>query len=83
MVLELDDAFGLICDRRSATFAYRDADAKRGLISFLLSLIPPTARPRIQVVYIQDVVSAIRESGPYAWISEFERKHGLGEIGSI
>jgi hypothetical protein len=46
MVLELDGAFVLICDRRSPTFTYRDADAKRGLMPFLLSLIPPAARAR-------------------------------------
>ncbi len=46
MAQELDDAFGLICDRRSPTFAYRDDDAKRGLMPFLLSLIPPAACAR-------------------------------------
>jgi hypothetical protein len=69
--------------RRSSTLAYRDVDAERGLMSFSLSLIPPAAIARIKVLYIQDVVSAIRESGRYEWIGEFERKYGLGENGSI
>ena len=46
MVLELDDALGLICDRRSPTFTSQDVDAKRGLMPFLLSLISPAARAR-------------------------------------
>lgn len=69
--------------RRSPTFAYRDGDAERGLMPFLLSLIPPAAIAYIKFLYIQDVVKAIRESGWHEWIGEFERKYRLGENGSI
>jgi len=65
MALELGGAFVLICDRRSPTFTYRDGGAERGLMPFLLSLIPTAASARIKVLYIQDVVSAILESGRY------------------
>ena len=61
----------------------RDRDVERGLMPFLLLLIPAAARARIKVLYIQDVVTAIRESGRHEWIGEFERKYGLEENGSI
>ncbi len=57
--------------------------AIRGLMPFLLSLNPPAAHARIHVVYIQDVVSAIRESVRHEWLGEFERKYGLGEYGTL
>lgn len=75
--LKLEGTFVLICDRRSPTFAYQDGGAKRGLMPFLLSLIPPAVRARIKVVYIQDLVTTIRESGRHEWIGEFKKKYGI------
>jgi hypothetical protein len=76
MAFELGGIFVLLCDRRSPTFAYGDNDAQRGIMTFLMSLLPESARERIAVVTIQDVVEAIRTIGRHEWIGEFEKKYG-------
>ena len=77
MALELGGVFVLLCDSRSPTFAYKSKDTNRGLFPFLLSLVPERLHPKIKIIYIQEVVDAIRESGRHEWISEFEMKYGL------
>ena len=82
MALELGGDFVLLCDRRSPTFAYMDNYTQRGILPFLLSLLPESARERIAVVAIQDVAQAIQETGRHEWISEFISKYGLLEEGN-
>ncbi len=77
MAMELGGVFILLCDLRSPTFAYEDRDTNRGLIPFLLSLIPHHLHPKVKILYIQEVVEAIRETGRHEWICEFEKKYGL------
>lgn len=77
MALELGGDFVLLCDRRSPTFAYGDTNTERGMMPFLLSLLPDSAIERIAVITIQDVVEAIRATGRHEWVSEFEAKYGL------
>lgn len=77
MALELGDVFILLCDSRSPTFAYKDRDTNRGLIPFLLSLIPQHLHPKVKILYIHEVVEEIRETGRHEWIGEFEKKYGL------
>ena len=76
MAFELGGDFVLLCGRRSPTFAYGGNDAQRGIMPFLMSLLPESARERIVVVTIQDVVEAIRKTGRHEWIGEFETKYG-------
>ncbi|MBL6983852.1 MAG: hypothetical protein ISR58_21925 [Anaerolineales bacterium] len=78
MTLELGGVFVLLCDSRSPTFVYQDRSSSRGLMPFLLSLIPGHLHSKIKILYIQEVVEAIRESGRHVWIGEFEKKYGLG-----
>jgi len=77
MSFELGGSFILLCDSRSPTFAYKDRNTNRGLIPFLLSLIPNHLHSKIKVLYIQQVVEAIRETGRHRWMEEFEKKYGL------
>lgn len=77
MALEFSGVFILLCDLRSPTFTYKDRDTNRGLIQFLLSLIPHYLHTKVKILYIQEVVEAIRETGRHEWISEFEKKYGL------
>jgi len=77
MALELGGAFVLLCDSRSPTFAFQDRNASRGLMPFLLSLIPGHIHSKIKVLYIQEVVGAIREMVRHDWVGEFERKYGM------
>ena len=75
--LELGGSFVLLSDERSPTFSCDGPQGKRGLMPFLLSLLPESVHDRIATVSIQQVVAAIRSSGRHEWIAEFERKHGL------
>lgn len=77
MALEFGGAFVLLCDSRSPTFSYGIRDAQRGIFPFLLSLVPEHLHPKIKIVYFQEVVDAIRETGNHEWIGEFEVKYGL------
>ena len=79
MALELGDAFVLLCDSRSPTFSFKTRDAQRGLFPFLLSLVPEHLHPKVKILYIQEVVEAIRGSGRHEWIGEFETKYGLAD----
>lgn len=77
MALELGGDFVLLCDARSPAFVYQDRNASRGLLPFLLSLIPEHLNSKVKVLYIQELVEAIRKTGRHKWIGEFERKYGL------
>ncbi len=77
MALELGGVFVLLCDSRSPTFAYQDRSTSRGLMPFLLSLIPGHLHSKIKILYIQEVVEAIRELGRHEWVGEFEKKYGF------
>lgn len=76
MALELGGDFVLLCDRRSPTFFYGD-NPVRGMMNFLLSLLPESAQERISVVTIQEVVEAIQATDRHEWINEFVLKYGL------
>lgn len=75
--LELGGSFVLLSDERNPTFSCDGPQGKRGLMPFLLSLVPQSVRPRVATVSIQQVVAAIKSSGQHEWITEFERKYGL------
>ena len=77
MSIEMRGVFVLLCDSRSPTFAYQDRSASRGLMPFLLSLIPGHLHSKIKLLYIQELVDAIRESGRHEWVGEFEIKYGM------
>ena len=70
--------FVLLYDNRNPVF-YRDGDrGPRGLVPFLIALVPTTQQDKIRGVTIQDVVQAIKESGRHGdWIGEFESKYGM------
>jgi len=71
-------SFVLLLDERSPTFCCDGEPGQRGLMPFMLSLVPSELRSRVGMVTIQNVVQAIREAGRHGdWIGEFERKYGL------
>jgi POLQ-like helicase len=75
--LELGGSFVLLSDERSPTFSCDGPQGKRGLMPFLLSLVPQSVLSRVAAVSIQQVVAAIESSGRHEWITEFEQKYGL------
>ena len=66
--LELGGSFVLLSDERSPTFSCDGSQGKRGLMPFLLSLIPESARARVAIVSVQQVVAAIKTSKQHKWI---------------
>lgn len=77
VALENKGAFVLLSDERSPVF-WRDGPlGERGLMAYLLPLVPESLRHRIGCVSIQQVGRAIKASGRHPWVTEFERKYGL------
>ena len=75
--LESGGVFVLLSDERSPTFHCDGPQGQRGLMPFLLSLMPDPARSRVATATIQQVVAAINASGRHGWTNEFESKYGL------
>lgn len=75
--LELGGSFVLLSDERSPTFRSDGPQGKRGLMPFLLLLVPHSLHDHVANVSIQQVVAAIKASGRHEWIKEFEQKYGL------
>jgi len=78
--LELGGSFVLLSDERSPTFSCIGSPGKRGLMPFLLAMVPQSLHAHVATVSIQQVVAAIKSSGRHEWIAEFERKYGLMEV---
>jgi hypothetical protein len=75
--VELCGAFVLLGDERSPTFDCDGPQGRRGLMPFLLSLIPHSLRAHVFSINIQQVVATVKDSGRHEWIAEFEQKYGL------
>jgi len=75
--LDLGGAFVLLADARSPTFWQECDGATRGLLPLLLSFVPQSLRSRVGMVTVQEVVTAIQETGRHAWITDFESKYAL------
>ena len=77
LALSLGGVFVLLSDERSPTFYCNGPAGSRGLMDFLLGIVPEPVRPQIAGITIQQVVEAIKASGRHPWIAEFESKYGL------
>jgi hypothetical protein len=77
LALELGGQFVLLWDERNPSFECSGPHGKRGLMPFLLSLLPDAQRLRIKQVSVQEILAHIRSSGRHEWVGEFERKYGL------
>jgi hypothetical protein len=73
--LEKGGSFVLLSDERSPVF--QDAVTGRGRMSLLRSLLPTAAQARVHAISVQQVINAIEESGPHAWVAQFRDKYGL------
>jgi len=76
---ENDGIFVLLCDERSPVFYSDGSKGQRGLMPFLLGLLPQELRHRVAQVTIQDLISEIESSGTCGWVNDFEDKYGLVE----
>lgn len=76
--LELGGSFVLLSDERSPTFHTSGPEGVRGLMPFLLGLVPDGLRGRAHSISVQQMVKAVHDSGRHEdWIGEFEVKYGL------
>ncbi len=76
--LEKGGTFVLLHDPRNPTFQCDGPHGPRGLMPFLVSLMPASARARVATVTVQQVLAAIRASNRHDdWVGEFERKYAL------
>ncbi len=76
--LEHDGVFILLSDERSPVFHCKGNGTPRGIMPFLTQFVPDAARLRIASISIQSLLESIKVVGSYAWVSEFEKKYGLG-----
>lgn len=74
---EFGKPFLLLSDQRSPTYDCSGPHGRRGLLPLLLSLVPHGLRSSVLDISIQQVVSAIKNSGRHSWVAEFESKYGL------
>lgn len=76
--VEHGGTFVLLSDARSPTFECRGRNGqRRGLLEFLLGLVPAPLHARVGRISIQQVVAHLKDSGQYPWIGDFEEKYGL------
>ena len=64
-------------DSYPAQFLRSFESFERGLMPFLLSLVPPSLHAHVATVTVQQVLAAAKASGQHEWVVEFERKYGL------
>jgi len=72
-----DGLFVLLSDERSPVFSCDGPRGHRGLLPFLLSFVPESSQAHVLNISIQQIITAVKDSGRHAWITEFERKYGL------
>jgi POLQ-like helicase len=74
---EYNSTFVLLYDERNPTFMCDGPYGKRGLMPFLISLVPKKLHGQAKMLSIQQVVMSIKSSTNLEWIQEFENKYGL------
>jgi hypothetical protein len=78
LALEKGGTFVLLSDARSPVFRCRSGDKEKGLMPFLMTLLPDDIRGRVVSVSSQELVSEIEKLPLHQdWILEFKTKYGL------
>lgn len=76
--LEQGGVFVLLSDDRSPTFSCESEAGRRGLMPFLLGLVPESGRSRVASVSVQDLLRSIEATGRHDdWVHEFRAKYGI------
>lgn len=74
---EHDGIFVLLCDERSPVFYSSGPKGSRGVMPFLVGLLPEGLRQYVSYVTVQELLKTIRLTTHHAWVDEFEKKYGL------
>jgi len=82
LALELGGSFVLLYDQRNPSFECSGSKGKRGVMPFLLSLVPAALQSKIHTITMQQLAADIRATGRHDWMAEFDQKYGLAEPGT-
>lgn len=69
--------FILLCDERSPVFYSDGPNGPRGVMPFLVSLLPDELHRHISCVTVQELVAEIELLTQHEWHGEFKAKYGL------
>ncbi len=74
---EHQGVFLLLCDERSPVFYSDGQKGPRGIMPFLVGLLPDQLKQHVSYVTVQELVAEIESRGDMGWIAEFRSKYGL------
>ena len=74
---EQGGTFILLSDDRSPVFHCDGPQGQRGLMPFLLGLLPQKIMNKVAAISIQELAEEIRLNGKHEWIDDFNLKYGL------
>lgn len=72
--------FILLCDERSPVFYSDGPKGPRGVMPFLVSLLPNELQRHVSYVTVQELVAEIELLAEYEWLGEFKAKYGLASV---
>jgi len=74
---EHEGIFLLLCDERSPVFYTDGPRGPRGVMPFLVGLLPDKLQRHVSFVTVQELVAEIELHGKDKWLGEFKDKYGL------
>jgi hypothetical protein len=77
---EHEGIFFLLCDERSPVFYSNGPKGPRGVMPFLISLLPDALKRHVSYVTVQELVAEIESLLQHEWIGEFKAKYGLASV---
>lgn len=77
---EHNGIFILLCDERSPVFYSDGPRGPRGVMPFLVNLLPEQLRRHVSYVTVQELMAEIESSGRHEWLGEFATKYGLASV---
>lgn len=78
LAMEKNGTFVLLSDERSPVFNCCSENREKGLMPFLIGLLPETLRPLVVSINTQELLVAIKRYNRHDdWVFDFERKYGM------
>lgn len=78
--LEKDGIFILLSDERSPVFQCDSPQGERGLMPFLMGLLPQELKHKVAMISIQELVAEIAAHQNPDWLNDFSEKYGLERL---
>lgn len=79
-VFEDQGIFILLCDERSPVFCTGGPNGPRGVMPFLVGLLPDELQRHVSYVTVQELVAEIEILAQHKWLGEFREKYGLASV---